>query len=133
MHIKNLISNNWFKIVVVIFLVSIAVIVSNYLAAKTDLANREYYARENSEKREFDAQQKEACLTIYKQESTKWNNVTGWRYDAPGEACYIQYKNDVKKTHAQCEEEYSGEDGELDFDFFREYILCLDNLFEKSF
>ena len=44
------------------------------LQAKTEQENRDYIA-----KRKLD------CLTIYKAESDKWNNVTGWDYIEPSD------------------------------------------------
>lgn len=83
--------------------------------------------------RQFDASQKEACLTIYKQESSKWNNTNGWRYDADEQKCYIQYKESPKKTKAQCDDQYQGSDGKVPTFFFTDWLLCYDGLFEKSF
>lgn len=85
------------------------------------------------ENREFSASQKEACLDIYKQESSKWNNTNGWRYDEEADDCYIQYKENPQKTEAQCDTEYKGEDGKVYTWAFTDWLLCYDGLFEKSF
>lgn len=133
MNIKGLVANHWFKFIVVILLGLVLMTVNNYLKAKTELANREYYAQQELKQKEFAAQQKESCLAIYKQESSKWNNVSGWRYEVDGDTCYVQYKESQKKTAAQCEEEYSGLDGKLMSSFMVEYLLCLEGIFEKSY
>lgn len=83
--------------------------------------------------REFIANEKEACLAIYKQESSKWNNVNGWNYNEYDKTCYIEYKDSPKKTQAQCDESYKGEDGKVFPIFFTDYLLCTEGLFRKSF
>lgn len=89
--------------------------------------------KKEQQKKEFTASQKESCLAIYKQESSKWNNVTGWRYDETDDDCYIQYKSSPKPTKAECDSQYKGEDGKVATFFFTEWLLCQDGLFEKSF
>jgi nitrogen fixation-related uncharacterized protein len=83
--------------------------------------------------RDFSASQKEACLNIYKQESSEWNNTNGWRYDEEADDCYVQYKENPKKTEAQCDVQYKGEDGKVNAWAFTDWLLCYDGLFEKSF
>lgn len=83
--------------------------------------------------RKFAADQKDACLNVYKQESTKWNNTNGWRYDASEDTCYIEYKDSPKKTTAECDAKYKSDDGKVPSYFFSDYLLCKDGLFEKSF
>jgi len=89
--------------------------------------------KKEQQKRDFSASQKESCLAIYKQESTKWNNTNGWRYDEVGDTCYIQYKEGTKKTEAKCDADYKGEDGKVYSWAFRDWLLCYDGMFEKSF
>lgn len=84
-------------------------------------------------KREFEADQKESCLAIYKQESVKWNNASGWRYNAFENKCYIQYDSAQKKTSKQCDAIYTGDDGKVIPMFATEWLLCIDGKFEKSF
>lgn len=83
--------------------------------------------------REFDANQKEACLAIYKQESSKWNNANEWRYNEVDDECYIQYKETVKKTEAQCDAKYKDDEGKVMTFFYMDWLLCRDGLFEKAF
>src|SRR5512138_3795381 len=68
--------------------------------------------------RRFVADQKDTCLAIYK-EISKWNNTSGWRYDADSDTCYIQYKESPKKTEAQCDEDYKGDDEKISPLFIR--------------
>lgn len=104
---------------------------------KQDSIERQNQAELTSEKekyaREFSASQKNSCLDIYKQESTKWNNTNGWRYDEDADDCYIQYKENPKKTEAQCDEAYKDEDGKVYTWAFNDWLLCQDGLFEKLF
>lgn len=85
------------------------------------------------QEREFAASQKESCLNIYKQESSKWNNTDGWRYDEVNDDCYIQYKENPKQTKEQCDAKYKGDDGTVYTWAFMDWMLCYDGLFEKSF
>lgn len=93
----------------------------------------ELMEKKEQQKREFSASQKESCLAIYKQESSKWNNVDGWRYSEDSNVCYIQYRENSKKTKAQCDAEYKGDDGKVYPWAFMDWMLCNDGLFEKTF
>ena len=53
-----------------------------------------------AEKKNFIANGKADCLTIYKTESDKWNNVLGWTYDEEYETCLIRYSEQIPKTTA---------------------------------
>ncbi|MDO8527000.1 MAG: hypothetical protein Q7T03_04850 [Deltaproteobacteria bacterium] len=94
----------------------IVVVLVGFLLANSYLKEKNHLARERLEQekvendRKFDADQKESCLAIYKQESSKWNNVNGWRYNEADNACFIQYKKRPAKTKAQCDAEYIGKD-----------------------
>lgn len=89
--------------------------------------------KKEQQKRDFSANQKESCLNIYKQESSKWNNTNGWRYDETEDTCYIQYKQNPKKTTEECDAMYKGEDGKVYSWAITDWLLCYDNLFEKTF
>ena len=89
--------------------------------------------KKEQQKREFAGSQKESCLNIYKQESSKWNNVTGWRYDDVEDNCYVEYKSNPKPTKTECDTQYKGEDGKILPLFVTDWLLCQDGLFEKSF
>jgi hypothetical protein len=82
--------------------------------------------------RKFAADRKDTCLAIYK-ETSKWNDTIDWRYDANSDTCYIQYKESPKKTEAQCDENYKGDDEKVLPLFIRDWILCKVGLFEKPF
>ena len=103
------------------------------LQEKSRIANEQAVQQKEQQDREFDAKQKESCLAIYKQESSKWSNVDGWRYSDTDDACYILYKETVKKTKAQCDAKYKDSDGKVIPFLFRDYLLCQDGVFEKSF
>ena len=80
--------------------------------------------------RKFVADQKDVCLMIYR-ETSKWNNATGWRYDANSDTCYLQYRENPKKTEAQCEENYKGDDEKVLPQLIWDWLLCKEGLFEK--
>ena len=80
--------------------------------------------------RKFVADEKDACLAIYK-ETSKWTNAIGWRYDANSDTCYLQYKESPKKTEAQCDENYKGDDEKVLPLFIWDWILCKEGLLEK--
>ena len=82
--------------------------------------------------RKFAADRKDTCLAIYK-ETSKWNDTIDWRYDANSDTCYIQYKESPKKTEAQCDENYKGDDEKVLPLFIRDWVLCKVGLFEKPF
>ena len=82
--------------------------------------------------RKFVVDQKDTCLAIYK-ETSKWNNTSGWRYDAESDTCYIQYKESPQKTEAKCDEDYKGDDEKVLPLFIKDWILCKVGLFEKLF
>lgn len=89
--------------------------------------------KKEQQERDFLASQKESCLGIYKQESSKWNNTDGWRYDETNDNCYIQYKQNPKKTEAECDTQYKGDDGKIYSWAITDWLLCHDGLFEKEF
>lgn len=93
----------------------------------------EQQAQSKQSEKEYLAKQKDACLGIYKVESDKWNNVSGWRYDELKDTCFIQYRSNPKPTRAECDAKYKGDDGKVPPLFFTEWLLCQDGLFENSF
>mgnify|MGYP001603248392 CR=1 FL=1 len=93
----------------------------------------EMSAEKEMNNKQYIAEQKSSCLSIYETEGKKWNNVSGWRYDDVKDACYIEYKASPRLTKAECDAKYKGEDGKVAPFFFMEYLLCQDGLFEKSF
>lgn len=106
---------------------------NNYLKEKNQLARDKFVQEKADADRKFDADQKESCLAIYKQEISKWNNVNGWRYDNIKDLCYVQYKESPKKTNTQCDAEYKGTDGIVQPLFFTDWLNCYEGIFEKSF
>lgn len=84
---------------------------------------------------ELMAQKKENCMSIYKTEGAKWNNVTGWRFSEESGTCYIEYKDSPQKTDEQCDDMWPLKDanGKTMFDFFHENSLCKNGRFENSF
>jgi len=89
--------------------------------AKAEQAQKEYIA-----KRKMD------CLGIYKVESSKWNNVLGWRYSETDDQCFIIYKDQNPKSDAECDKLYPTE-GEWGLIFGRVNWLCKQGEFENSF
>ena len=89
--------------------------------------------RAEQDRKEYLAKRKSDCLDIYKTEGAKWNNVNGWRYDDAKDTCYVEYKRSPVKTDAQCDADYKGDDGKVLPIFFKDWLLCKDGLFEKTF
>jgi hypothetical protein len=89
--------------------------------AKAEQAQKEYIA-----KRKMD------CLDIYKAESSKWNNVLGWRYSETDDQCFIRYKDPNPKSDAKCDELYPT-GGKWGFTLLGENLLCKNGEFENSF
>lgn len=89
-------------------------------------------ARTQQSQKEFQAKRKAECLDIYKTESDKWNNVSGWRYSESEETCYIRYRSPDSKSDAQCDKEYPT-DGTIGTIFLRANFLCKEGEFENSF
>jgi hypothetical protein len=119
---------NWFKIAILLCIL-LAIFftyhfVNEYLDQQNGIANQEAVQQKLEKDRAYAASQKEACLAIYKQESSKWNNVSGWRYDDQGDKCYIQYKNNPPKTVSECISDYMS---------LGDRLLCYDGLFETAF
>jgi hypothetical protein len=72
------------------------------------------------------------CLNIYKTESSRWNNVLGWRYSETDDQCFIRYKDQNHKSDAECDKLYSTE-GKWGLILARENWLCKQGEFENSF
>jgi hypothetical protein len=85
-------------------------------------------AKAQQDKQEFIAKKKNDCLSIYKTEDEKWNNVVGWRYNEDGDECYIEYTEKEPKTEEECDSEISALASNL-----RKYTLCMNGKFEKLF
>lgn len=124
--VAEFLKEHWFKLTIVVILVLIAIFVNNYFQSQMTFQKLE-------KDRQFAADQKEACLGIYKQESSKWNNASGWSYDSKNDQCYIQYKASPKQTEVECKKENSDENGKLYSFAFKDYLLCTEGLFEKVF
>lgn len=84
------------------------------------------------EKAEFISKKKNDCLSIYKTEDDKWNNVSGWRYNEQDDKCYVEYKEATPKSEAQCDEDYPV-GGEMGLVLYRENNLCKSGRFERLF
>lgn len=90
-------------------------------------------AKKEQENKNYVAEQKSACLSIYETEGKKWNNVNGWRYDDINDVCYVEYKSSPRPTKAECDAKYKDEEGKVYPLLFMDFLLCQDGLFEKSF
>lgn len=134
--INKFIQQHWFKVGILGVVILAFILGSNYLNAQNDFAREQAEQARIERDRAYAADQKEACLAIYKQEDSKWNNVRGWRYDATNDTCYVAYKDGEAKTDAECEAEYSeyrDEDGILPLYLYSGYLNCKDGTFENSF
>ncbi len=129
------IGENWFRITILLLVLLVIVMVNGYLQEQNRLAREAATLKQEKEDKEFDAQQKEACLAIYKQESSKWNNVNGWRYADDQDTCYVEYRLNPseKKTGAECDALYKGDDGIVLFGLIDSWLNCKDGVFENSF
>ncbi len=86
------------------------------------------------DKQEFAAKRKNDCLSIYKTESDKWNNVRGWRYDEEYNECHIRFKDPSPKSEAKCDELYPATiNDKPTLAFLRENSMCKEGEFENSF
>jgi len=85
-------------------------IISGGLIAASGILGVFYYTTQSNEQqilrsyqeKEYISKRKQECLEIYKIESEKWNNVTGWHYRLPSDnifdtdyadKCVVEYKN----------------------------------------
>lgn len=84
------------------------------------------------EKKEYIANRKKDCLSIYKTESDKWNNVRGWRYSESNDICFIRYKEANPKSNEKCDEDYPVND-KFGYIFSRDNALCKEGEFENNF
>ena len=95
--------------------------------------NAELKQKKLEAQREYVADQKSACLEIYKEEGEKWNNVNGWRYEEIGDTCFIEYREIPARTQAQCDEDFKNEQGEVIPLFIIDWLNCNSGVFEKQF
>lgn len=95
--------------------------------------NAELEQKKLEAQREYVADQKSACLDIYKQENQKWNNVNSWRYDETGDSCFVEYKETPAKTPEECDELYKNEQGEIVPLFIVDWLNCNSGVFEREF
>lgn len=107
------------------------------LQAKTEADK----AKTEQDKRDYIAKKKTDCLAIYKTESDKWNNTTGYEYVAEDDICYVSYK----ASHGEWKGEVCGDIGkDWDYKFWgydslftrqmlRDSINCSNGDFEKQF
>lgn len=84
------------------------------------------------EQAEFISKKKNDCLSIYKTEDDKWNNVSGWRYNEQDDECYVEYKETTPKSEEECDENYPT-GGEMGLTLYRLNNLCKNGRFEKLF
>jgi len=144
---KNFLKENWFKLVLPIaILIGFISIGGFYFASQVNKQQsierqqilqqiedrRIEDAKAEQAKKEYNAKRKSDCLTIYKTESDKFNNVRGWRYDENSEECFIRYKDSSPKTDAQCDKNYPV-GGDYKLTFFMANSLCKEGEFENSF
>lgn len=99
---------------------------------KSDEERRVAEVKAEQDKKEFAAKKKNDCLSIYKTESDKWNNVRGWRYQETDDNCFIRYKAPVAESDAQCDIDYPT-GGDYGLAFLRQNSLCKDGEFENIF
>lgn len=98
----------------------------------------ELFAKKELEEKEYIADQKSACLNIYKTESDKWGNVRGWNYNVDTDKCEITYNDPNKKSRAECEQDLEDTkkiygDNPAPSYAFGLYLQCLDGTFVNEF
>ena len=78
---------------------------------------------------------KEDCLNIYKTESDKWPNVSGWFYSESDNTCHIVYKDPNPKSDAKCEKLYPvyPKGRNLNINNWIQNDLCKNGEFERIF
>lgn len=97
---------NWFKIVISLAFLVLAVGISLYLRSLNNLAAQNLVNNKSEQLRDYAMKQKQNCLDIYQAESKKYNNVTSWNYDIVYDKCEITYKDDNPKTIDECAKTY---------------------------
>ena len=115
-------------IVIVLLIVTLAVGIGIINAINSKTTQRQLEAD-----RQYKAEQKAFCMGIYKQESTKWNNVESWNYDEIRDKCFVVYRENPRSTEAQCRDKFQNEEGKIMIGFMKDYLLCLDGYFENDF
>ncbi len=133
---SSFIKENWFKLSLIIVLLVLGTSYIGYLKTKehNQVLAQELAAQQKKldQEKQFAADRKSDCLTIYTTESDKWNNVRGWRYSETEDVCYIRYRETNPKADSKCDEDYPV-GGEYGFTFLRLNALCKDGEFENSF
>lgn len=137
---------NWFKLGLVVVLLIFAGGYNFYLNEKNELSkmerldklereSQERIAKEEVEKKEYVANQKKACLSVYETESKKFNNVREWNYEASSDTCYITYKDPNPKTKSECDKMYGtqGLTGDILFEVLLDNLTCKEGSFRKPF
>ncbi|MEZ4180125.1 MAG: hypothetical protein R3B41_01205 [Candidatus Doudnabacteria bacterium] len=94
---------------------------------------KEINATKNEQnEKEYIADRKDDCLTVYKTEDGKWNNVSGWRYDENSDECMIRYKESPPKSEDECDRIFPISNA-LTSIFARQNSLCKNGEFENPF
>ncbi|MDQ5912216.1 MAG: hypothetical protein QG568_431 [Patescibacteria group bacterium] len=120
----------------VIFSTTALLLVKGYLDDRNEIEMTKVKTEKDNKDRIYVASQKDACLSVYKQESSKFNNVRSWRYDADNDSCVIVYKDTIKKTETQCTEEFTDKDTGKFYTYkgvFTDYLNCREGQFERSY
>ncbi|MBD0327986.1 MAG: hypothetical protein ICV68_16280 [Pyrinomonadaceae bacterium] len=125
-------TENWFKVAVLLVAIFFGMVYFNNQQAAE--AERRIQA-EIERRREYAAERKDACLNIYKTESDKRKNTTGWRYEEDEDTCYIEYKDNEPAPKEECEEMKPPDTLQPDtwIRLYRLYELCMNGRFERSF
>ena len=134
---------NWFKIACLTVVLLIGLGYVNFLnnkesnrqaeeAQKQLQAKLESLQNQEVENKKYAADRKADCLSIYKTENDKWNNVRGWRYEEEDDKCYIRYKEQIPKTDAECEEIWTL-NGDPVPSLYLQMAMCEEGEFENTF
>lgn len=144
---KDWLKENWYKICVVITLAILVMGYISYLNKRNNLAEmdridrlnkeaRDRILKEKTDKQEYIANQKKACLDIYESEGQKFNNVREWFYSEFDDECTITYKDPKPKTTTQCNQTYNTEgitSSSLKSHMLHDRSACLNGNFLKTF
>lgn len=93
------------------------------------------------DKQNYTTERRSECLQIYKTESDKWNNTTGYEYVAEDDICYVSYKAQQGEWKGiSCDEigkdfdyEFWGWDSQITRQMWRRSDNCSNGEFEKEF
>lgn len=124
MKIKIL-TDNWFKLGILILIGVALYIVYSHLQRTSNLAVQKAEQKLEQDEKEYFAKRSGECYRIYEKEREEFNNVTGQFYNEIEDECIITYSTD-KYEGVDCKKEYGDDLSSL-------YLECRFGQFTKRF